>query len=167
MLENKKISGVGMVEVLVALVVIGVGMLGIASLYVTTLQAKTTAQSRMKAINFAYDIADRIRANRAAGDSTGSSYTLASNATLSVPATNCVETSSTAATICTPAQMAASDLYLWDKLVSDSVKGLSSVQRSISFTVPTATAPGVYTINLQWTEPNTTSTQSYSLEVQI
>ena len=45
--------GVGIVEVLVALVVIGVGMLGVASLYVISLQAKTSAGARMQAVNLA------------------------------------------------------------------------------------------------------------------
>lgn len=62
--KRSAINGIGLIEVLVALVILAVGMLGIASLYVTTLQAKITAQSRMQAINLADDMADRIRANR-------------------------------------------------------------------------------------------------------
>jgi len=160
--RQKHINGVGMVEVLVALVVVGVGMLGIASLYVTTLQAKTTAQARMKAINFAYDIADRIRANRTGG----TDYTLQFTDTKSAPAAtaNCVQNSSTAAVNCTPAQMAANDLYLWDKLVMDAKKGLPAAQRKIEYS--NVTIPATYKITLQWTEPNS-GTQNYVLEIQI
>ena len=58
--------GFTIVEALVALVVLAVGMLGIASLYVTTLRASGSAMSRMQAINLASDLGDRIRANRTA-----------------------------------------------------------------------------------------------------
>ena len=60
--------GFTIVEALVALVVLAVGMLGIASLYVTTLRASGSAMSRMQAINLASDLGDRIRANRTAED---------------------------------------------------------------------------------------------------
>ncbi|HVY22086.1 MAG TPA: type IV pilus modification protein PilV [Steroidobacteraceae bacterium] len=150
-----------MVEVLVALVVVGVGMLGIASLYVTTLQAKTTAQARMKAINFAYDIADRIRANRTAGDS----YAMTIGSTLTAPSstTNCIESTDMAAITCTPAQMAANDLYSWNKLVTDPIQGLPGASGSIA--VANAN-PTTYTITLQWSEPSS-GTQSYKLTVEI
>ena len=55
-----------MVEVLVAMVVLSVGLLGIAALYVTALQSGSSAIARMQAVNIATDLADRIRGNRAA-----------------------------------------------------------------------------------------------------
>ena len=60
-------AGFTIVEVLVALVVLSVGMLGIAGLYVITLQSGGTAIYRTQAVNLASDMADRIRANRNAG----------------------------------------------------------------------------------------------------
>ena len=56
--------GFGLVESLVALVVISVGMIGIAALYGQGLRASTTALARTRAVNLASDMADRIRANR-------------------------------------------------------------------------------------------------------
>src|SRR5688500_14724089 len=58
--------GVGIIEVLVALMVMSVGMLGIAGLYVTSLRANRTALTRTHAINLVNDMADRIRANPSA-----------------------------------------------------------------------------------------------------
>ena len=55
-----------MVEVLVALVVLAIGLLGIAALYLNSLQAGRTAVYRTEAINLAADLADRIRMNRTA-----------------------------------------------------------------------------------------------------
>lgn len=148
--------GVGMVEVLVALVVMSVGMLGIAGLYVTTLQAKTTSLSRMKAVNLAYDMADRIRANPIAT----ANYLLSTTGTTT--STNC------AGAICTPAQMAASDLFQWNALLTNPTTGLpGTVQRSIvQDSAATPTTPEVLTIRLSWTEVNS-GTLTYSLQVQI
>lgn len=153
-----RIAGVGMVEVLVALVVLGVGMLGTATLYVSALQAKTTALSRMQAINLAYDMADRIRANRTAG----SGYAIATLTAAATPTVNCVETTASPAVSCTPAQMATSDLYLWSDLVTHTLPG--NVDGSVS--VGTAINPRTYTITLNWSEPGS-GALSYALQVQI
>lgn len=59
--------GFTLVEVLVALVVMSVGMLGIAALYLEGLRAGRTALYRTAAITLVADMADRIRANRNAG----------------------------------------------------------------------------------------------------
>ena len=67
-MSEKRMSGFSIVEVLVALVVLAVGMLGIAALYVESLRAGRTAVYRTQAVNLASDMADRIRANRTAGD---------------------------------------------------------------------------------------------------
>jgi len=56
--------GFGLIESLVALLVISVGMIGIAGLYGQGLRASGTALYRTIAVNLAADMADRIRANR-------------------------------------------------------------------------------------------------------
>jgi type IV pilus assembly protein PilV len=157
---RRRAIGVGMVEVLVALVVLSVGLLGVASLFVTTMQAKGSAQSRMQAINLAADIADRIRANRGAG----SAYAVADTATLGTPSTNCVDGAS-AAVVCTAAQMAAHDLYLWSNQVTQMLPGRSP-KRSI--TVDTTTTPTTYTITIKWTEQTSAADGLiHTMKVQI
>ena len=59
-------SGFTLVEVLVALLVLSVGLLGFAGLQATSLRFNTSAYMRTQATNLAYDIADRMRANREA-----------------------------------------------------------------------------------------------------
>lgn len=56
--------GMSLVEALVALVVLSVGLLGIASLQMTSLRNNLGAHLRSQATVLAYDIADRMRANR-------------------------------------------------------------------------------------------------------
>lgn len=62
-------AGMTLVEVLVALVVLSVGLLGIAAMQAVGLRSMASAGSRSQATLLAYDIVDRMRANRArAGD---------------------------------------------------------------------------------------------------
>ena len=158
-LSSNKQSGAGMVEVLVALVVISVGMLGIAALYVTTLQAKTTSLSRMNAVNLAYDLADRIRANRDGA----ASYVVANGLTVTSPAQNC-----RSGTDCSTDEMAAQDLWEWRNLLTSTTTGLpGNVTAVVEQTAAaTATTPLVLTIRLGWSEKNVTGL-TYALQVQI
>jgi type IV pilus assembly protein PilV len=56
--------GITMIEVLVALVILSIGLLGLASLQANALKYNQSAYMRTQATQYAYDIADRMRANR-------------------------------------------------------------------------------------------------------
>ncbi len=60
---GRRVRGFTLVEVLIALIIMSVGMLGIAGLYVQSMQAGRTSMLRHHAVTLAGDIADRIRAN--------------------------------------------------------------------------------------------------------
>ncbi len=57
-------DGFSLIEVLVALVVLSVGLLGLAALQSTAVEFNHDAYLRSQATILAYDIADRMRANR-------------------------------------------------------------------------------------------------------
>lgn len=57
--------GVSLIEVLIAVLVLSIGLLGLAGLQATALQANQGAHLRSQAVNLAYDMSDRMRANRA------------------------------------------------------------------------------------------------------
>ena len=59
-------KGFTLLEVMVALVVLSVGLLGLAALQTATVRFNQNAYLRSQATNFAYDLADRMRANREA-----------------------------------------------------------------------------------------------------
>jgi len=66
-----KNKGITLVEVMVALVVLTIGLLGLASLQANSLRFNDGALTRTEVTQLAYDITDRMRANRAgalAGD---------------------------------------------------------------------------------------------------
>src|SRR5438045_7730897 len=127
--------GFTMVEMVVARVVLAVGMLGVASLFGISLHSGSSAIARMQAVNLAADIADRIRANRRAG-----------NAYAGAAAIN--SCTGGAAVSCTPAQMAADDLYWWQRQLSRAILG-GTATGTVVFAAGT---PATYTITVGWTE---------------
>lgn len=58
--------GFTLVEILVAVVVLAIGLLGLAGLQATAVRSNNSAYMRSQATVFAYDIADRMRVNRQA-----------------------------------------------------------------------------------------------------
>jgi type IV pilus assembly protein PilV len=56
-------KGFTLLEVLIALLVLAIGLLGLAALQTTGLRSNTMATTRTHATQLAYDIADRMRAN--------------------------------------------------------------------------------------------------------
>lgn len=144
-------NGFSLIEVLVALVVLSIGLLGIAALFVSSLQFGGSAILRTRAVNFAEDIADRIRANSIAGaayaadaDDTGSDEGCAETAAVAVAAS------------CTPAELAAHDLFTWKTAIADAAVGLPGGAGSI--TVDATTTPTTYTVLVTWTERDIAST---------
>jgi type IV pilus assembly protein PilV len=151
--NRSKLRGFTLVEALVALVVLAVGMLGIASLYVTTLRASGSAGSRMQAINLASDLADRIRANRRAEDA----YEIAAE-DAEEDATECIGT----AVSCSPDQMAAYDLLIWRTAIGATLPG----DATGTVNVDPGTNPATYQIQVSWRESGGVD-QSYTLNMQI
>ena len=104
--------GFNLIEVMIALVIISVGLLGLAGLQVSSLQQNQSAYYRSQATLFAYDIADRMRANIDEVDA--GSYFIASAA----ENTDCVNFTGAAAG-CDPDEMAAHDIGEWQDAILD------------------------------------------------
>jgi type IV pilus assembly protein PilV len=126
-------AGFGLVEALVSLVVISVGMIGIAALYGQGLRASGSALYRTIAVNLASDMADRIRVNRRGGPSYGGA---AANG-------NCDPGGNTD---CTVAAMASHDLFTWQAQVA------AQLPAGAGQVLYAGTTPATYTIRVNWTE---------------
>ena len=143
---SKRVQGFTLVEVLIALIILSVGMLGIAGLYVHSMQAGHTSLFRHNAVTLAGDIADRIRANpRAVG-----AYALAG------ANNNCVD----GGINCTPAQMAANDIFLWDLQATDTLP-----TGTVAVVFDNAPLPPTYQITVSWNEPGQLMTYSITIPV--
>ncbi|MBL9196006.1 type IV pilus modification protein PilV [Xanthomonas fragariae] len=62
-LKRKSMAGIGLIEVLISVVVLGVGMLGIAAMQATALRNSQSSLERSQAVIQAYTIFDAMRAN--------------------------------------------------------------------------------------------------------
>ena len=143
-------NGFSLIEVMVALIVISVGMMGIAALHGQSLSAGRTAQFRSVAVNLAADMVDRIRVNR--GGEAGYDGPAANN--------NC--TPSAAPPVqCTPAQMAAHDLFVWNQQVQ---QALPNGQAAVDF--DNATALPTYTVTVRWDEVSEQGPVQYQIVFQ-
>jgi type IV pilus assembly protein PilV len=138
------------VEVLVALVVMSVGMLGIAALYLEGLRAGRTALYRTTAINLAADMADRIRANRNAGAAYAGTGPGADG--------DCVN----GAADCTAEELAADDWLDWNNTLTAQLPEGASGEVLVEPTAPAAT----YTITVAWPEIGQEEPAIYTLTVQ-
>ena len=147
----RKSKGFSLVEVLIALVIMSVGMLGIAGLYVQSLQAGRTSMFRHQAVSLAGDVADRIRANPSAGIAYAG---IGAN-------NNCV-----AANIdCDVVGMAANDIWVWDM---QAVNSLPNGDVVVAF--DDTVAPPIYTITVNWNEPGMTAAAippSYVISIPV
>ncbi len=106
-------GGFSLIEVLVSIMVLSFGMLGVASLLAKSLSGSHTSSLRTQAIVLADDIADRMRANRT------TAVSLAPNNYEGIaPAENRCRAvhyghRHAVPVICTPAELAADDLFDW------------------------------------------------------
>ncbi|MCU4483014.1 type IV pilus modification protein PilV [Acinetobacter ursingii] len=64
MILIKKQNGAGLIEVLVALLILAIGVLGFVALQYRAVEATSEAGARVQAINIAKDLVERIRVNR-------------------------------------------------------------------------------------------------------
>jgi len=64
-----RMRGLSMIEVLVAIVIISLGLLGMAGLQASSLRGSQSAVYRAQAVQFAADMAERMRANLGASRS--------------------------------------------------------------------------------------------------
>ena len=142
----KIVGGFTLVEVLIALIILSVGMLGIAGLYVHSLQAGRTSLFRHHAVTLAGDVADRIRANPRA--TIAYSQAGANN--------NCVN----GGVDCTPEQMAGNDIDLWDQQAADTLPN-----GTVTVDFDNTVIPWTYQITIAWDEPGENMTYIINIPV--
>lgn len=144
--RQRRQRGFSLVEVLVALIVMSVGMLGIASLYVQSMQAGRTSLFRHNAVTLAGDVADRIRANPTAG----AAYTGAG------ADFNCIAQGVN----CSAPQMAAQDVLVWQAQAANTLPA-----GVVNVVFNDAVAPPTYQIGIQWQEPE--GPQNYTVTIPV
>ena len=143
-LRTRRVSGFSLIEVLVAVLVVAVGVLGIAGLQLVTLRVSTGSVMRTQANQLAYNIVDRMRANPAAN------YAIGMGDDAPAIVRDCE------ALTCNAIQMVAFDTSGW----LNDVAALPSGDGSI------AVAGGIVTVTLQWDDDNQPANPLTTMEVR-
>lgn len=125
--SKKPQSGLSLIESLVALVVLALGVMGLAGVQTRLLVETRTANSRAVAVQLIDDLTNRMALNRYAAvgrpqlpTAILSSYTLAWSNAAGSAAPN---PSTCLGTVCTAAQLAAVDMFAWRSAVSAALPG--------------------------------------------
>jgi type IV pilus assembly protein PilV len=159
--------GFSLLEVLVALVVLSIGLMGIASMQVVGLQFNQQALTSTRAIEMAADMADRIRASNDAGvvlnaaltnpaaPPPASSYEVDfGNAT--APGTACADTNGGAVAgvgTCDSAALADWDIWEWKTALAASTgSGLADGDGAITHDYDVTSRISTYVIDVRWSD---------------
>jgi type IV pilus assembly protein PilV len=141
-------NGFTLIEVLVAAIVLAIGILGMATMMLTSLKSEQSALYRSLASSYAYDMADRIRKNRA--------WAIANNKYDAINTSNAVPSDPacwTSAAGCSETQRADLDIREW-------ASNFANVYSLANFSAPLPNAAGtvtrgdgnLFTITISWNE---------------
>lgn len=156
----KNMHGFSLVELMVAVLILAVGLIGLAGLQVAGLRSNQIAYYRSIATQLAYDMADRMKANMP-GVRNGSYNNKAAPAS----PTDC------AAEACDSAALAGYDLAAWKAALSSklpdgkglvclpsSTNGTPALGDSSSTSALCGTAGDIYIIRIWWNDDRSGST---------
>jgi len=161
-------KGFTLLEVMIALVIFSIGLLGLAGIQAVALKNNNSAYTRTVSMQLAYNMADVLRAST---DNEGNIIAAFDTITTAIPGapTSCVQKSGAAAPDCTQAELASFEVYHWKKrLEKELASGLGSISKT----------GDVYTITIMWDDEHTGATgtacgtdntvdlKCYTLEIQ-
>ena len=142
--------GFSLLEMLITVVVVSIGLLGLAGLQFQGLRAANSAQTHTLATLLTQDISDRLHANR----SVVTSYdgiTLDSTTGVSL-----IKDCAVLSNDCSPSELRDFDLYQWYQLIVPTAGSplLPNLSISISLTGINGFAVGSFRSILQWGDPS-------------
>jgi type IV pilus assembly protein PilV len=161
--SHARLGGFSLIEVLVALLILSIGLLGLAALQTTSLKYNTGSYFRTQATYFVYDIVDRMRANSAAVTN-GGGYDVpdAAAANTAISDYGLCKTSGCACNTasCDSGNLATYDLGTWydrmSKVLPDSGTNLATIDVDASKQV---------TITIHWKEQDLDKVQSWVIQL--
>lgn len=154
-IKHNKSNGFSLLEVMIALVIFSIGLLGLAGLMSQSLSYNNSSQYRTQATFLAYDMLDRMRSNR----TQASDPTLGYNIDWGVNpgAASCYNTN------CTASALANSDKTQWkDALGNLLPDGDGRVTDAVVGTSP------IFLIEIRWSDPAASSgTSQFNLRTEL
>ena len=163
-------KGFSLIEVLVALLVLSIGLLGLAALQTTSLKYNTDSYTRTQATLLAYDIMDRMRSNLA-GVSAGNYNVSASTAPAKISAYNSCKNSATGCGCdltganCNTSNLATYDLGKWYERLAATLPEASTNLATIS-TSSSGSSTQVIII-IQWKDRDLLTPKSHTWTAEL
>lgn len=136
--------GFTLIEILVSIVILAIGLLGLASLQILSLKDNQDAYLYSQATSLAYDMNDRIKVNAGEWRKSPVPDVLA----------DCSNDCNSVAKTCTPTKMASYDYCVWKKSAEDKLVNNVSATVLISPVPGSTVCTGASTsrcIQLKWT----------------
>lgn len=156
----RRALGFTLIEVLVSMIILALGLLGLASLQGISLKNNQDAFLFGQANALTYEMSDRIKANR-----------LGWTAIPAAPAAGCATSCNSAANTCTPTQMAASDYCYWLQKATTilSPNATVAIQTSNGIAPCIGSAPSLC-LSITWSRTNqnlsaSMSSTTYKMEI--
>lgn len=157
MISNQK--GYGLIEVLVAVLVLAIGLLGLAGLQTQSLRFNNEAYFRTQATLLAMDMADRLRSNFETARTSPGSYTFAKTEAVPTSVTDCTSTG------CSPSELAQYDFKEWKERALSLLPGAQVAVTPESG--GTATPWQSYTIEIEYNSTESSGGQLFQYRVKI
>ena len=165
--SNNSQWGFTLIEVMVAMLIVSVGILGVAGIQLVSLQQNQSAMLNSEALMVGNTILDRIRAN-AQSDYGGVDYTDVPTAA----ARNCITSS------CSPAEMAVYDIAQWKCSINSTLEPVANTSHPVCLSLATegklpdgngriVKAIDSYTVTIEWRDDRAGARREISLRTQI
>ncbi|MGB3916484.1 type IV pilus modification protein PilV [Thiothrix litoralis] len=164
-----KQSGLSLLEVLIATVVLSTGLLGLAGLQIAGMKTTHNSYQMQQATWIVHDLLERMRANKAevfhmttaTPPVPDSKYLLTTAVTAATHCSTALSKDCSTGTHCTGGEMATYDVY--NVMCGDGASsGINNVLMGgqLQVTCPTNDCRKGVTVNLQWDERNAASSQA-------
>jgi len=153
--------GMGLIEALIAMLVLAIGLVGIAPVFMHSLRGSRSAMLRTQAVNLVSDMGNRIRANPggcAAYDSAG--YGAGGPAKHGCAP----DAAAGSGNNCNGAQLAEDDLARWQNAVETAMPAAPDGTPPVAVQY-FAGEPDHYRISVAWQEPGERLPLSYQTEI--
>ena len=157
---SKQERGFSLLEVLIALLVLSVGLLGIAGLQTVSLRFNHQSYERTQATVLISEIFEKIAANPVAARSGSFDPVLDTDTSASFSGYGSCPAS------CTPTQLATLDLFRWKRSIEDPrrlAQGRGTISRIPD---PDGATAHVYEVTISWVENNLSMTQRMRMRTQ-
>jgi type IV pilus assembly protein PilV len=158
------VGGFTLVEVLVALLVLSIGLLGLATLQIFSLSLNNESYVRTQSTVLAYDIIDKMRSNSVGvsagnydvGDASVAASKVSSYGSCKTSGCKCSGTSS-----CDAGNLALYDVGSWYQKLDETLPGASSNRA----TIVRDTSTNVVTITINWVERDVPLSQRWDVQL--